>query len=97
MRVAEYTNLKLAYTTKQHSRVSWLTQTGFAAFGKGIQLIGGSSNEKTVQISRLSSPSGILSTPCLVAYVNFQFGYTTTRKIGSNFLLASTSSKVLLG
>ncbi len=27
------------YTTKQHSPVSWLAQTCFAAFGKGVQLV----------------------------------------------------------
>ncbi len=31
----------LTYTTKQGSRVGCLTQTGFAAFGKGVQLISG--------------------------------------------------------
>ncbi len=35
--------------------------------------------------------------PCLVIYVKFQFVYTTTSKIGSQLLLASTSSYVLLG
>ncbi len=29
------------YTTRQGSRVSCLAQTGFAAFGKGVQLISG--------------------------------------------------------
>ncbi len=29
------------YTTKQGGRVSSLAQTGFAAFGKGVQLISG--------------------------------------------------------
>ncbi len=34
--------------------------------------------------------------PCLVVYVKFQFVYTTKSKIGSQFLLASTSSHVQL-
>ncbi len=34
-----YTNWNLAYTTRQGSRVSCLAQTGFAAFGKALQLI----------------------------------------------------------
>ncbi len=33
-------NWNLTYTTTQGSRVSWLAQTGFAAFSKGVQLIG---------------------------------------------------------
>ncbi len=32
----------LTFATKQGSRVSWLAQKGFAAFGKGVQLISGS-------------------------------------------------------
>ncbi len=36
------TNRDLTYTTRQGSRVSCLAQTGFAAFGKGVQLIRGS-------------------------------------------------------
>ncbi len=31
----------LTYTTNQGSRVSWLAQVEFAAFGKGVQLISG--------------------------------------------------------
>ncbi len=38
-----YTNRDLTYTTRQGSRVSCLAQTAFAAFGKGVQLISGSS------------------------------------------------------
>ncbi len=34
--------------------------------------------------------------PCLVVYVKFQFAYTTKSKIGSQLLLASTSSHVQL-
>ncbi len=34
--------------------------------------------------------------PCLVVNVKFQFVYTTSSKIGSQLLLASTSSNVLL-
>ncbi len=33
--------LYLTYTTRQGSRVSCVAQTGFAAFGKGVQLISG--------------------------------------------------------
>ncbi len=65
----------MTYTTKQGSRGSWLAQTGFAAFGKGVQLIGGSPYAETEQLSRL----------------------TTTSEIGSQPLLASPSSNVLLG
>ncbi len=34
-----YQNWNFTYTTRQGSRVSCLTQTGFAAFGEGMQLI----------------------------------------------------------
>ncbi len=34
--------------------------------------------------------------PCLVVYVKFQFVYTTKSKMGSQFLLAFTSSDVQL-
>ncbi len=44
------TNLNLAYTTRQGSRVSCLVQTGFAAFGKGVQLISGSAYDETEQL-----------------------------------------------
>ncbi len=54
--------LDLTYTTRQGSRVSCVAQTGFAAFGKGVQLISGSPNAETEQLSRLTSPSGILAT-----------------------------------
>ncbi len=37
-----YINWNLTYTTRQGSRVSYLAQTGFAAFSKGVQLISGS-------------------------------------------------------
>ncbi len=46
-------NQNLKHTTKQGSRVSWLAQTGFAAFGKGVQLISGSPYDETEQLSRL--------------------------------------------
>ncbi len=36
------------------------------------------------------------SLPCLVVYVKFQFVYTTKSKMGSQLLLASTSSHVQL-
>ncbi len=32
-------NKNLTYTTKQDSRVSCVAQTGFAAFGKGVQFL----------------------------------------------------------
>ncbi len=57
-----YTNWNLAYTTRQGSRVSCLAQTGFAAFVKGVQLISGPPYAETEQLSRLTSPSGILAT-----------------------------------
>ncbi len=43
----------------QGSRVSCLAQTGFAAFGKGVQLLSGSPYAETGQISQLASPSGM--------------------------------------
>ncbi len=43
----EYTNWNLAYTARQGSRVSCLAQTGFAAFGKAVQLISGSPYAET--------------------------------------------------
>ncbi len=49
------------YTTRQGRRVSCLAQTGFAAFGKGVQL-SGSPYAEAEQLSRLTSPSGILAT-----------------------------------
>ncbi len=57
-----YTNWNLTYTTRQGRRVSCLAQTGFAAFGKGVQLISGSPYAETEQLSRLTSPSGVLAT-----------------------------------
>ncbi len=36
-----YPNKHLTFTTNQGSRVSWLAQTGFAAYGKLVQLISG--------------------------------------------------------
>ncbi len=41
---------------------SCLAKTGFAAFGKGVQLISGSPYAETEQLSLLASPSGILLT-----------------------------------
>ncbi len=42
------------YTTRQGSRINCLTQTGFAAFGKGVQLISGPPYDETKQLSRLT-------------------------------------------
>ncbi len=53
-----YVNWKLPYATKHSSRASCLAKTGFAAFGKGVQLIGGKPND----FQKLTSPSGILAT-----------------------------------
>ncbi len=50
------------YSVRQGSRVSCLIQTGFAAFGNGVQLISGSPYAETEQLSRLTSPTGILAT-----------------------------------
>ncbi len=55
-------SLELTYTTRQGSRVSCVAQTGFAAFGKEVQLISGSPYAETEQLSRLTPPSGILAT-----------------------------------
>ncbi len=58
MRLKQNTNLNLSgcihkldltYTTRQGSRVSCVAQTGFAAFGKGVQLISGSPYAETEQ------------------------------------------------
>ncbi len=49
--------LNLAYTTRLGTRVSCLAQTGFAAFGKGVQLISGSPYAETEQLSRLTDIS----------------------------------------
>ncbi len=48
------------YTTKEGGRVGCLAQTGFAAFGKGVQLVSGCPYAE--QHSRLTSISGILAT-----------------------------------
>ncbi len=56
------TNRDLTYTTRQGTWVSCLALTGFAAFGKGVQLISMSICAETKQLSRLTSPSGILVT-----------------------------------
>ncbi len=44
----------LTFTTKQGSRVSWLAQMGFTAFGKGVQLISGSPYDETEELCRLA-------------------------------------------
>ncbi len=46
--------LDLTYTTRQGSRVSCVAQVGFAAFGKGVQLISGSPYAETEQLSQFS-------------------------------------------
>ncbi len=53
-----YAIWNLIYTSKEGSHVSCLAQTGFAAFGKGVQLI----SAETEQLSQLTSPRGTLST-----------------------------------
>ncbi len=55
-------NWNLMYTIKQGGWVSCLTQTGFAAFGKGVQLISESPYAETEQLSQLASLCGILDT-----------------------------------
>ncbi len=57
-----YRNLNLTYTTRQGSRISCLAQTGFAAFGKGVQLTSGFPYVGTEKLSRITSPSGIRAT-----------------------------------
>ncbi len=52
----------MTFTTRQGSRVNCLAQIGFAAFDKGVQLISGSPYAETEQLSRLTSPCGILAT-----------------------------------
>ncbi len=60
--IVVYPNSNLKYATMQGSPVSCLAQTGFAAFGKGAHLISGPPYAETKQFSRLTSPSGILTT-----------------------------------
>ncbi len=50
------------YATKQGSRASWLAQMGFAAFGKGVQLISGSPYAGTEQLPQLDLVCGFLAT-----------------------------------
>ncbi len=57
-----HTNLNSTYTTRQGSLVSCLAQADFAAFGNVVQLISWSPYAETEQLSRLTSPSGILAT-----------------------------------
>ncbi len=66
-----YTQIEiLTYTTRQCSRVSCLAQTGFAAFGKGVQHFSGLPYVETEQLSRLTSLSGTLATSwCQVTIV----------------------------
>ncbi len=54
----------LTHTTKQYSRGSSLAQTGFAAFGKEMQLLisGSPTYAETKQLPRQTSSSGILAT-----------------------------------
>ncbi len=52
----------MTFITKQGSRVCKLAQNGLAAFGKGMQIISGSPNAETEQLSRLTSPSSTLVT-----------------------------------
>ncbi len=40
-------NRNLTYITKRGRRVSWLARTGFAAFGKGVQLKSGPLYDET--------------------------------------------------
>ncbi len=54
-----HTNWNLKYTIKQGSQISWLAQTDFAAFGKGVQFISGPPYDETKRRSRLTSPSVI--------------------------------------
>ncbi len=44
--------VNLMYAIEQDSQVSWLAQTGFAAFGEVVQLISGSPYAETEQLSR---------------------------------------------
>ncbi len=48
------------YNIQQGSPVSFLAQTGFAAFDKGVQLVNGPTCAKTEQLSLLISPCGVL-------------------------------------
>ncbi len=57
--VVVYINWNLTYTTEQDSRVSWLSHTGFAGYGKELQLVSGFPYDETEQLFRLTSPSGI--------------------------------------
>ncbi len=55
------TNLKFGvYHEARQSSQLFIAQTGFAAFGKRVQLISESPYAETEQLSRLTSPTGIL-------------------------------------
>ncbi len=53
------TKRAVKYSTKQGR---CLAQTYFVGFAEGVQLIGRSAFDETEQLSRLTSPSGILAT-----------------------------------
>ncbi len=55
-----YAKWYLTYATSQASGISYLTQTSFAAFGKGVQLISGFNKAETEQLHHLTSPWSIL-------------------------------------
>ncbi len=52
LRLASYTE-SVRHNSKQDNRVSFLAQTGIAAFGKGMQLISGSPYAEAEPISQL--------------------------------------------
>ncbi len=70
-----YTNRNVTGTTKQDSRISWLAQIGFAAFGKGVQLIIGLPYDETQQISRLTSSCSIRANESLTGRLRIELDF----------------------
>ncbi len=63
----------LTFTTKQGSRVSWLAQTGFAAFGNEVQLISVSPYVETEDFTDL--PRHVVYLPLImIIYQNWAKG-----------------------
>ncbi len=48
-------------------------------------------------LAKAAKPKQLIRLSCLVVYVKFHFAYTTTSQIGSQVLLASTTSTILPG
>ncbi len=62
LQILPVVNWNLTFTIRKGSLVSYLNQADFAAFGKGMQIISESPCDETEQLSRQTSPSGLLAT-----------------------------------